>query len=221
MKAQGKKTRILVVDDHPIATRGICMVIAGEDDMEVCGTATTPAEAIRQYNKLKPDMAILDLRLGEQSGIDLVRDLLAQDKSFPTLLFSMYDDHLYAERAIRAGARGYVMKHETATTVVEAIRTVRDGNIYMRKELARQALDHGAGGPTPYSTAQLAKLTDRELQVLQAIGDGRNRKEVAAEINVSVKTLDGYRRSMVQKLELRDVTELAQLATRLSETGHI
>jgi len=221
MKTEEEKTRILVVDDHPIATRGICMVIAGEDDMEVCGTATTPGEAMRQFNKLKPDMAVVDLRLGEQSGLDLVRDLLAQDKGFPALLFSMYDDHLYAERAIRAGARGYIMKQEAAITIVEAIRTVRDGGIYLRQELARHVLDHGLSGPNPYSTGRLSKLTNRELQVLQAMGDGMSRKELAAEINVSVKTIDGYRRSMAQKLELRNVTELAQAAARLDETGHI
>jgi DNA-binding NarL/FixJ family response regulator len=221
MTAQEKKTRVLIVDDHPIATRGICMVIDAEDDMEVCGTAATSTAAMAQFNKLKPDMAVIDLRLGEQSGLDLVRDLLARNKGFPTLLFSMYDDRLYAERAIRAGARGYVMKQEAATTIVEAIRTVRDGGVYLRQELAGYALNRGDHGPHPYSTSQLSKLTDRELQVLQALGDGKGRKEIAAEINVSVKTVDGYRRSMMHKLELRDVTELAQVAARLDETGSI
>ncbi len=221
MKTQNGKTRILVVDDHPVATRGVCMIIDAEDDMEVCGTATTIAEAMRQYNKLKPDMAVIDLRLGEQSGLDLVRALLVQDRRFPTLLFSMYDDHLFAERAIRAGARGYVMKQEPAATIIAAIRTVRDGGIHVRKGLAREALDQGVEGVPPHSTAQLSKLTDRELQVLQAIGNGKSRKEIAADINVSVKTLDGYRRSMGHKLEVRDVTELAQLAVQLAETGHI
>ena len=113
------------------------------------------------------------------------------------------------------------MKHEPADTIVEAIRTVRDGGIYVREELARHALDPSPGGTTPYSTARLSELTDRELQVLQALGDGKGRKEIAADINVSVKTVDGYRRSMVRKLGLRDVVELAQLAARLDETGHI
>ena len=219
MNVKAEKTRVLVVDDHPIARRGICMVIEGEADMEVCGTAPSPAEAMRLFNELTPHIAVIDLRLGEQSGLDLVRDFLAQDKEF--LVFSMYDDHLYAERAIRAGARGYVMKHESAATIVEAIRTVCDGGVYLRKGLTPHVIDRGNSDARPYSTEQLSKLSDRELQVLQAMGDGKSRKEIAAEISVSVKTLDGYRRSMVRKLELRDVTELAQVAARLDETGRI
>ncbi len=219
MKTQKSRTRILVVDDHPIATRGICMVIDAEDDMEVCGTATSPTEAMRRFETLEPDMAVIDLRLGEQSGLDLVRDILARDKHFPTLLFSMYDEHLYAERAIHAGARGYVMKQEAASTIVEAIRTVRDGRIYLRQELTRDWLKNEPGGSHPYSTAELSRLSDRELQVLQSLGGGKSRKEIAAEISVSVKTLDGYRRNIIRKLELRNVSELAQLAARLTDTG--
>lgn len=211
-----------MVDDHPVATRGICTVIDSEADMEVCGTAATAADAMRLFNRLKPDIALVDLRLGEQSGLDLVRDMLVQDRHFPALLFSMYEDRLYAERAIRAGARGYIMKQEAASTIITAIRTVRDGGVYVRKELIPRILKHGQNAAaTPNASPDISTLTDRELQVLQAMGGGTGRKEMAADINVSVKTIDGYRRSMVRKLGLRSVTELAQFAARLDEFGPV
>lgn len=214
-------TRILVVDDHPIAMRGICMVIDGEADMTVCAAAGTSAEALRLLQETEPDMAIVDLRLGEQSGLDLVRDLLTHRRELPILVYSMYDDELYAERAIRAGARGYLMKHEPPADVVAAIRTVRNGSICLRKGLALRILGRILQNPEQAGTPSLATLTDRELQVFQAVAAGKSREEIAQGIHLSAKTIDGYRRSITRKLNLRDVTELSQFATRFMESGRI
>jgi DNA-binding NarL/FixJ family response regulator len=221
MDVQKQVTRVLVVDDHPVSMRGICMIIDGEPDMEVCAMATSPAEAMRLFVKRTPDLAVVDLRLGELSGLDLVRDLLAQRPGFPMLVFSMHDDILYAERAIRAGARGYVMKHEPPDVVLTAIRSIREGRLHLREGLAPRILSRVLVDKAAPPRDPLDALTDRELQVFQAMADGKGRKEIADEIHVSVKTLDGYRRHMIHKLDLRTVTQLAQLAARYDETGKL
>ncbi len=212
-------TRILVVDDHPVSSRGLTLMIEVEPDMEVCGQASTPSEAVRRFKELKPDMAIVDLRLGQLSGLDLVHDLQKHQSGFPVLVFSMYEDTLYAERAIRAHARGYVMKQEPSDTVIAAIRTVRDGRIYLREGLAPRILGRILKRNSRPGDSPLDALNDRELQVLQSMGDGKSCKEIADELHLSVKTVDGYRASMFHKLDLRNSTELAQFATRYSETG--
>ena len=221
MDVQEQVTRVLVVDDHPVSMRGICMIIDGELDMEVCAMATSPTEAMRVFIKHKPDLAVVDLRLGERSGLDLVRDLLTQRPGFPMLVFSMHNDTLYAERAIRAGARGYVMKHEPPDVMLTAIRSIREGHLHLREGLAPRILSRVLVDQAAPPGDPLDALTDRELQVFQAMADGKGRKEIADDIHVSVKTLDGYRRTMIHKLDLHTVTQLAQLAARYDETGEL
>ncbi|MBT3296364.1 MAG: response regulator transcription factor [Verrucomicrobia bacterium] len=221
MDVQEQVTRILVVDDHPVSMRGICAIIDGEPDMEVCAMATSPAEAMRLFIKRTPDLAVVDLRLGDLSGLDLVRDLLIQQPGFPMLVFSMYEDTLYAERAIRAGARGYVMKHEPPDVVLAAIRSIHEGRLHLREGLAPQILSRVLVDKASPPKDPLTALTDRELQVFHAMADGQGRKEIADDIHVSVKTLDGYRRNMVNKLGLSTATQLAQLAARYDETGEL
>lgn len=197
------------------------MVLKVEPDLDVCGTATTLGDALCLFKTFEPDMAIVDQQLGGHSGLDLVHDLLAEDRRFPILMYSMHEEAHYAERAIRAGARGYASKQEDASRLIAAIRTIRNGGVYLSKRLAQQSLRDRTQAVSAVDASDLSNLTNQELQVMQLMGHDVTRGEIASQMSVSVKTLDGYRRNIVRKLGLRDVTHLAQWAARLDERGKI
>ena len=212
--ARPNETRILLVDDHPVVRKGLAAVINEQADLHVCAQAGTYDEALEALRSHRPDVALVDLRLEEGSGLNLIGEMLAVTPELAALVFSMHDDKQFAERAIRAGARGYVMKQEPTETLLEAIRQVRDGEIYLRPDLAPHVMERLIADGGNMQLSEFDRLSDREAEVLQFMAEGMNRREIAEEMGLSVKTIESYRENMKKKLELRDTVQLAQYAVR-------
>lgn len=216
-----RKKAVLIVDDHPLARRGLAALIDSEPDLIVCAEATTCRTALRAVARCLPDLAIFDVALeGGDNGLDLVKALKLSHPAIPALVLSMHPEAVYAERALRAGARGYLTKQEFGETVLVAIRRVLAGHIYMSDALAIDlATDFvGCDGKT---RSPLARLTDRELQVFRLIGEGRRTREIATILHLSLKTIESYREHLKQKLNIDCAPELIRRAVRFVETGEI
>jgi DNA-binding NarL/FixJ family response regulator len=199
----------LVVDDHPIVRLGIRQMLAAEDDLEVCGEAES-AEAAKELIA-GADLAIVDLSLAKGTGLELIRSLRESSPTLPVLVLSMHDEALFAERVLRAGARGYIMKREAITGLVGAIREVLAGHIHVSNHIAQAILErlgHEAAAPD----SPLADLTDRELEVFDLIGRGLSTATIAEQMNVSIKTIETYRSNIKTKLNLKDATDLIRFA---------
>ncbi len=207
-----RKARILLVDDHPLVREGLAVTINQEPDLEVSGHAATAHQALQAAANLRPDVAVVDLTLEGSHGIDLLRDLHAQHPAVRTLVLSMHDEVLYAERAVRAGARGYIMKKEPPAKLVEAIRAVLRGELYFSEALLwrlHQELSSGSRAP---ETSSVARLTDRELTVLELLGRGNKPSLIAAHLHLSLKTVQAHCEHIKQKLELPDFFGLIRFA---------
>lgn len=207
-----EKRRVLIVDDHPVFRHGISALINAEADLEVCGEASSSPSALEAMRQLKPDVALLDISLPGTNGIELIKLMKAEQPKLPLLVLSMHDESLYALRALRAGALGYVMKAEALTHVLTAIRKVLVGEIFVSPRLSErlifqaiQSTDAGSGSPVD-------KLSDRELEVLELLGRGFGTKEVAAELHLSVKTIETHRAHIKEKLGFRDAGEMVRFA---------
>ena len=204
------KARILIADDHPLVRNGLVRLLSEQSDMVCCGEAGTVAETQIAVSKLSPDLILLDLRLKSGDGLELIKTLLASHPKVPILVISQHDEPLYVERALRAGARGYVLKDQAADEVLEAIRTVLGNEIYLSSALAMRMLqklsanDSKAGG--------LDLLTDRELHILQLLGNGLSTREIAAELHLSFKTVETHRENLKHKLQMRGAAELLNYA---------
>jgi len=207
-------TRVVVVDDHPAIREAIADTIRAEQGMELCGLAGSAAAAFDLVRETDPDVAVIDISLGDAHGLDLVQNLRAQHPKLEVVVFSMYDEEVYAERAIRAGARGYVMKSEPTQSVAEAIRAAAQGEIYLNRKAASRILSKVAGGSRDSSEPGLEDLTDREMAVFQMLGQGKPTEEIAERLNLSRKTVETYRRRAKEKLGFDTVTELLQFAIR-------
>lgn len=206
-----RPTRILIVDDHPIVRLGIRQMLAAEHDLDVCGEAESADAAKQAIARTQPDLAIVDLSLAEGTGLDLIRSLRESMPSLPLLVLSMHDEALFAERVLRAGARGYIMKREAITGLVTAIRQVLAGRIYVSEGMAQAVLERlGSEGTEPGNV--LAALTDRELEVFDLIGRGLNTTAIAEQLGISIKTIETYRANIKTKLNLKDATELIRFA---------
>lgn len=197
------------------------MLINEEDDLTVCGESSTAPEALLQIDSLKPDIAIVDVSLQGASGIDLTKSIKERFPPLPVLVLSMHDETLYAERAIRAGARGYVMKQEAADTVLKAIRTVINGDIYLSEKISSKVLRElvdgvAAGEPEKFG---IERLSDRELEVFELIGRGHATRKIAEALRLSIKTIETHRAHIKQKLKLSNATELVHRAYHWTETG--
>ena len=206
------RSRIMIVDDHPIFRKGLGQLINEETDMEVCGEAEDVPGAKRLLDKLKPDMVIVDLSLKGASGLELIRYIHDQSPGRLVLVMSMHDEAVYAERALKAGARGYIMKQEMTGKVVTALRQVLNGRMFFSEDivesiLGRVAVDSQAVRKDPVST-----LSDRELEVFTLIGRGMGRQEMASLLNVSIKTIGSYREKIKEKLNIKSSPELAKRA---------
>jgi DNA-binding NarL/FixJ family response regulator len=211
-----RRTRIVIVDDHPIVRLGIRQLLAAERDLEVCGEAESADAANQLIAGAHPDLAIIDLSLAEGTGLDLLRSLRESMPALPLLVLSMHDELLFAERVLRAGARGYIMKREAITGLVSAIRHVLSGRIYVSEGIA-QALLARLGHERAASDNPLANLTDRELEVLDLIGRGLSTAAIADQLAVSIKTIETYRSNIKTKLNLKDATDLIRFATAWAE----
>lgn len=206
------KTRILVVDDHPIVREGISKLIDQETDLTVCGQAEDANDARKAVKTLKPDMVIVDISLKETSGMDLIKDLQSLYPRMPVLTLSMHDESLYAERALRAGAKGYVMKQEAPEKVITAIRTVMRGQLYVSERVTTRMMHKLVGSRSDPETGGVDTLSDRELEVFLLIGRGFGTRQIAEKLFLSVKTIETYRSHIKEKLGLADATQLLQYA---------
>ena len=209
-------TRILVVDDHPIVRLGIRQMLASEADLEVCGEADSADAGKWLATSARPDLAIVDLSLSEGNGLDFIRWLRETTPALPVLVLSMHDEALFAERVLRAGARGYIMKAQAITGLVAAIRQVLAGRIYVSDGMAQAVLER-LGHESAETDHPLAMLTDRELEVFDLIGRGRSTAAIAEQLRVSVKPIETYRSNMRTKLNLKDGNELLRFATAWTE----
>ena len=204
--------RILIVDDHAIVRHGLARLIDEEDDLEVCAEAGSFGEALEALEREDPDLAVVDLALEGADGLELIKRIASENGVVRSLVLSMYDESLYAERSLRAGASGYVMKEEATRTVVAAIRTVLDGEIYVSDEILDRILRKVSGrGPT-MAESPLESLTDRELQVFRLLGEGHSTREVAEILHLSVKTIETHRAKIMRKLDLENATQLLHRA---------
>ncbi len=209
---QKSKSRIFVVDDHPILRQGLTQLINQEADLRVCGEAEEAHEAVGAITALKPDMVIVDISLKNVDGIELIKRIRARDEKLPVLVLSMHDESLYTERALRAGANGYIMKQEAPEEVVRAIRRVLGGEIYVSDKMGSRLLQKVVHRRSPARESGIVNLSDRELEVFRLIGRGYRTRQIAEVLRVSVKTVESYREQIKQKMKLRDATELLQHA---------
>jgi DNA-binding NarL/FixJ family response regulator len=212
------KTQILLVDDHPLVRRGIAELINGEPKMQVCGEAATLAEAYSQVAALKPDLVIVDVTLEGNNGVELTKELCHRWPNLAVLAYSMHEEELYAERLLRAGAKGYVMKRNPPETLLEAIAQVLKGKIYLSDAMSDRMLGKmvGAGSSEAATHAPIDQLSDRELEVFQLIGAGSSTAQIADKLCLSVKTIETYRDHIKQKLNLKSGTELVRRAVEWS-----
>jgi DNA-binding NarL/FixJ family response regulator len=212
----GRKTpgpaRILIVDDHPIVRQGLSQFIAQTEDLRVCGEAGDAREALEAIRKTLPDLVIVDLSLGSASGLDLVEELKAQAPKLPILVLSMHDETLYAERALRAGARGYVMKDRPIDEVVTAARRILRGEVHLSERMSARLLQKLVSGAPQATDSLIGTLSNRELQVFELIGQGFGTRNIAARLHLSVKTIDTHRENIKHKLSFADSVELHQHA---------
>jgi DNA-binding NarL/FixJ family response regulator len=213
-KAEPKnpKRRILLVDDHAIVRTGFAEIINGESDLQVCGQASSAPSAVEAITRLKPDAVVVDLSLQSGSGLELIKNLKALHPRLAVLVLSMHDEALYAERALRAGALGYVMKREEAETVIRAIRSVLRGEVYLSASLRGRFLHKLVGSARQVSASGVAQLSDRELEIFETIGEGLTTREIAQKLHLSVSTVETHRAHIKEKLALRNAAELARAA---------
>jgi DNA-binding NarL/FixJ family response regulator len=211
-KISENKTKILIVDDHPIVRQGLAELVNHEDDLVVCGQAEDAHQAMTAIKELRPDMATVDISLKETSGMELIKDIHAQYPNLPVLALSMHDESLYGERALRAGARGYIMKQEATEKVIEAIRKILSGEVYVSDKMAARMVRKLVGGQTETSTSAIERLSDRELEVFHLIGNGYGTRQISERLHLSIKTIETYRAHIKEKLDLADAAELLQYA---------
>ncbi len=210
---------VLIVDDHPTLRRGLAALIDSEPDLAVCGEAATYPEALAAIPERRPDLVIVDLALGKGDGLDLVKEMRKRHPAIPALVLSMYDEAVYAERSLKAGARGYVTKQQLDSTVLVASRRLLDGESYMSDTLGARLAAKFVDGRTLETDSPLDALSDRELQVFRLIGQGRSTRQIADTLNLSIKTIETHREHIKNKLSLETTAELAQRATQWVETG--
>jgi DNA-binding NarL/FixJ family response regulator len=222
-KTSRQKSRIFLVDDHPLVREWLTNLINQQSDLEVCGEAENAAQALRGISTAKPKLAIIDISLNAASGLELVKDLCIQHPSVAPLVLSMHEEELYAERAMRAGARGYVRKRETSKNILAAIRRVLEGGIYVSEKLSNaMALKflkgHEAVG---IPRSRVEQLSDRELEVFQLLGQGKSTSEIADELHLSLKTVQAYCVRAKEKLGLTTAVELLREAILWQENAHL
>ena len=220
MKANGTesgKRRIIVVDDHPLFRKGVVQMLSSEPDLEVRAEAESSPAALDLMRRTPLDMAIVDIGLhGSANGIELTKSIKAEHPDLPVLVLSMHDEMLYADRALRAGARGYLMKREALDSVITAVRTVLSGEIYLSATMAKRMIAEHVGGGRGGKSA-IDKLTDRELEVLQLIGEGTEVRDIAEKLHISAKTVEAHRGHIKEKLNLNNAREVARFAVQWVE----
>jgi len=214
------KKRVFLVDDHPLVREWLTNLINQQPDLTVCGEAETGPQAMEGILQLKPDVAIIDISLKDSSGIELIKDLKQTQPGTAALVLSMHEESHYAERALRAGAKGYIVKRETTRKVITAIRQVLAGGIYISEELAAILATQFVTGKGLPRQSPVDQLSDRELEVFELLGQGRGTRQIAENLKVSVKTVQAYCGRIKEKLNLASATELLREAVRWHESTH-
>lgn len=204
--------RIFIVDDHPVMRRGYAYLIGAEMDLEVCGEAASAREALDRIPDAQPDLAIVDLTLKGMGGLELIKRLQSQHPDILILVVSMHDETLYADRALRAGARGYIMKSEVESVVVDAIRRILNGGVHVSDALSTKILLQYAGASPSEEDSPLERLSDRELEVFEYMGRGSTTREIADKLALSPKTIDSYRSRIKEKMAIDSNNELTRRA---------
>lgn len=213
-RAAAKVYRVLIVDDHPMLRRGLAELISHESDLGMCGEADDADAALELVSTLRPDLVVVDITLRTSNGLELVKQLRAVDPTTKILVCSMHDETLFAERALRAGAMGYINKDKALDDVVRAIRSVLRGEIYLSDSMADRILRRVRGGTPGLAQAPIDRLTDRELEVLQLIGAGLGTADIAERLDLSPKTVDAHRQKIKRKLDLESSSELTLYAVK-------
>jgi DNA-binding NarL/FixJ family response regulator len=213
-----QKTRILIVDDHPMMREGLAGLLGAQPDIEVCGEAATAAQALEMIPSARPAIVIADITLPGKSGIELVKDIAAMYPEVATLVVSMHDESVYAERVLRAGARGYIMKKEGGKRILEAIRKIRTGEVAVSEKMSAQILRIFSGQGSAVAESPVRQLTDREFEVFELIGRGLATAQMAADLHISAKTIEVHRAHIKEKLGIKTGSELIAYAARWSET---
>lgn len=209
--------RVILVDDHPIMRHGLAQLIRAEEGLDVIGEAGNAREGLDVVGKLKPDLAVIDLTLPDKNGLELVKDIRAMHPATQCLVLSMHDETMYGERALRAGARGYVMKEEAADQLVTAIHKVLGGGLYVSEALNARMLEQVTGAARSKATG-MDSLTDRELEILTMIGKGVATKLIAAQLSISARTVEAHRAHIKEKLSMTDGSALVRYAVQWVES---
>jgi DNA-binding NarL/FixJ family response regulator len=219
MKAEkAKKTRILIVDDHPMTRSGLVHLINHQPEMVVDGEAEDAGQALDLLASKRPDLMLIDITLPGKSGLELIKDVKAMHPDLPMLVLSMHDESLYADRVLRAGARGYITKHEGGDKLMGAIRHVLSGRIYVSESMSAHILEIFSGGQTGIDRSSIQKLSDREFEVFEALGEGLSSHEIAKKLHLSAKTVDAHRANIKTKLKINTTAELISFSARWAAT---
>jgi DNA-binding NarL/FixJ family response regulator len=216
-KAKSAAKRVLIVDDHPMMRQGLAQLIDNELDLKVVAEADTGGQGLDIVVGQKLDLAVLDISLPDKNGLELIKDIRSVKPELPILIMSMHDEALYAERVLRAGARGYIMKQEGGAKLLKAIRQVLTGQIYVSEKMSARILEAFSGRRPDESASPVTRLSDREFEVFQLIGQGKGTKEIAQYLSLSVKTVEVHRAKIKEKLSLQTATDLVRYAVRWSE----
>lgn len=211
--------RILIVDDHPVVRQGLEGILAGEHGLAVCGTASSVQEALALVDSSKPDLVLTDLGLPGRNGVELIKDLRSLHPDLPVLVVSMHDELIYAERVLRAGGRGYVMKEAPSALLLRAIHKVLDGGVFVSEAVTNHFLEGISTGTGLKASFPLQRLTNRELEIFELIGRGKGNHDIARQLNISPRTVDAHRAHIREKLRLADGTELTRYAVRWIESS--
>ncbi|MFN7139044.1 MAG: response regulator [Limisphaerales bacterium] len=209
------KYKIMLVDDHPILRQGLALLIDEDKDLTVCGQFEEASKALDAIGTLKPDAAIVDISLKGSSGIELLKNIKVQYPKLLVLVLSMHDESLYAERALRAGASGYIMKQEATDQVLVALHKVLNGEIYLSERMSSKLMHQLVSGKGADSGSLMERLSDRELEIFGLIGEGRGTRQIAEQLHLSVKTIESHRAHIKEKLNLKNATELVHRAIQM------
>lgn len=213
-----KKAQILIVDDHPMTRAGLSQLINYQADTEVCGEAEDAAQALDLLSGRKPDLMLIDITLPGKSGLELIKDVKAMCPDLAMLVISMHDESLYADRVLRAGARGYITKHEGGDKLIAAIRHVLSGKIYVSESMSAHILEIFSGAQAGVDRTPIQNLSDREFEVFEALGEGLSSHEIAKKFHLSAKTVDAHRANIKTKLKINTTAELISFAARWTTT---
>ncbi len=207
-----RKRQVFLVDDHPLVREHLTALLQREPDLQVCGEAADSPTALSLVTRLEPDLVILDISLKRSHGLELLKDLKALRPTLPVLVLSMHDETLYAERALRAGAMGYITKEEATVSVLSAVRRVLAGHVYLSERMASRMMQKAVSGKSTKAGSPLEVLADRELEVFELVGRGMGTRQIAEELRLGIKTVESYKARIKDKLRLTDGNELLQHA---------